>query len=487
MKKLANMKVICIWFMLFLLFFNIIICFNQVVGIQSTFQSTSIIRINTYTPFNPIQIYNDSAFESYGLPGDGSANTPYLIEGYEINITNDIGIHIVGTTRHFTIRNCFLNDSTNNDDNFGIIIYDVASGSCSIENNIIENAYTGIKVAHSPSTLIKKNTLYDSQYGIYIYKSDFTIITENNTTKCYNAGGVVISSGSDYLITKHTSILDNTGIWLSRVDSAIIRENNCTKSNLGINIYHSEHVTISDNDIIETNKLPERVPSPSLEIIWSQYISVLNNRILDNQDNYGVEVYKSNKTEFLYNKIDSCSLNGIDMRNSSEIFIGNNNITNNELEGIIVTDCYDLTIVANKISDNLMNGIKFVNTNTSTITYNNFSTNNMYGVYLDTNSTNNIFHHNNFINNAMTPNAYDDGSENLWYESSSNEGNYWFDYVGPGSYSIGGSAGSEDPYPLSSPSDLIIIQEYNQHQYSMFLLLFIFIIPTIRFVRKRKR
>jgi parallel beta-helix repeat protein len=442
-----------------------------------------------YIAHSPIEIYNDSAFVTYGFEGDGSETTPYLIEGFEFNITNDIGIHIVGTTKHFIIRDCFFNDSTNGDNNYGIYIVFTASDTCIIENNIIENAFIGISVSNSPSALIKNNTLYDSAYGISVSSSNSAIITENNTTRCYNAGGVIVNSGSDYLITKHTSLLDNVGIWVTYVDSAMIKENNCTKSNQGIEIYDSQQVTVLDNDLIEMTRPAGKTSSPSIVISWSQYVSVLDNRILNNQENYGVDLYNSNNTEFLYNHIDYNSLKGINLQNSNDVFIGNNNVTNNGEEGVYAEDCYNLAIVANEISFNSVSGIKFVNTNTSNINYNNITNNSPnYGIYLDTTSEDNIIHHNNFIENTpASPQAIDDGIGNIWYDTLTNEGNYWNDYVGPGNYALDGIAGSEDPYPLSAPTDFIIISEYNGNYLTILVLLGFLTIPLVSFIHKKRR
>ena len=80
-----------------------------------------------------------------------------------------------------------------------------------------------------------------------------------------------------------------------------------------------------------------------------------------------------------------------------------------------------------------------------------------YGIYLDIETKNVIIHHNSFVENRY-PGDYeaaqgrDDGTDNIWYDELKNEGNYWSDWSGEGSYQIEGSANTEDPYPLTNPS-----------------------------------
>ena len=42
----------------------------------------------------------------------------------------------------------------------------------------------------------------------------------------------------------------------------------------------------------------------------------------------------------------------------------------------------------------------------------------------------------------------------MWYDTVLNEGNYWSEYEGSGSYAINGSAGNTDPYPIGLSYDL---------------------------------
>ncbi|MEA1866160.1 MAG: NosD domain-containing protein, partial [Euryarchaeota archaeon] len=114
--------------------------------------------------------------------------------------------------------------------------------------------------------------------------------------------------------------------------------------------------------------------------------------------------------------------------------------------------CSDnVTIRNNDIMDGDIVFLPFLNN--STIMGNTVQ-DNYYGIYLYALSSNNTLHHNNFINNTEG-NAYDEGIYNQW--DSGSAGNYWSDYtsndtdhngIGDDPYSIQGSAGSVDRYPL---------------------------------------
>ena len=76
----------------------------------------------------------------------------------------------------------------------------------------------------------------------------------------------------------------------------------------------------------------------------------------------------------------------------------------------------------------------------------------MVGVDCSGGSDGSLFHHNSFINNYADGSSQASDSSNLpcvWYDSSTNEGNFWNDYLGSGNYTLAGVAGAEDPYPLT--------------------------------------
>jgi hypothetical protein len=47
--------------------------------------------------------------------------------------------------------------------------------------------------------------------------------------------------------------------------------------------------------------------------------------------------------------------------------------------------------------------------------------------------------------------AWDDDGGNIWYDDTTNEGNYWSNWDNKGVYPIDGGAGASDPSPLNNP------------------------------------
>jgi len=151
----------------------------------------------------------------------------------------------------------------------------------------------------------------------------------------------------------------------------------------------------------------------------------------------GISSFRSNNTDILRNTCDDNN-EGI-MIYSQDCLLEDNNLNHNFV-GIMIMGSQTLEVT----------GISVIsNTVTSSM---------VYGIEFYSYTTNNVIHHNVFQDNALggTSQAYDVGTNNIWYDTSTNQGNYWSDWSGSGSYSIDGSAGSEDPYPLSSISEFSI-------------------------------
>ncbi|MFW9794760.1 MAG: right-handed parallel beta-helix repeat-containing protein, partial [Candidatus Thorarchaeota archaeon] len=96
-----------------------------------------------YVPRNPIRITSDTEFELLGFAGNGSEDSPYLIENYmiETNSTPGFqeGIWISGTESHFIIRNCFIRGNV-----AGIFLVDTSNGR--IESNRFEELAISISI-----------------------------------------------------------------------------------------------------------------------------------------------------------------------------------------------------------------------------------------------------------------------------------------------------------------------------------------------------
>ena len=97
-------------------------------------------------------------------------------------------------------------------------------------------------------------------------------------------------------------------------------------------------------------------------------------------------------------------------------------------------------------------------------------------------SDNNIIYHNSFVDGGK---ASDCGTNNVWYDVETNEGNFWEDYSGTGEYTIDTYSNSTDPYPLEEPGKPYITETEDPANYPFSLALIA--IGLVVIVKKRKK
>ncbi len=147
-------------------------------GSQGTFTPS-------YIPHDPISIYTNAGFTSQGFPGNGTAEDPYIIEGYDITTGGDC-ISIRDTDTYFVIRNCLLTGG------LGYI-------------------YDGIALIRVNNGEIRNNTIYGKDCGVSLEASSNNIIVKNNISGNDNFGeGVVIDSSSHYNTVTTNFLSGNT-------------------------------------------------------------------------------------------------------------------------------------------------------------------------------------------------------------------------------------------------------------------------------------
>jgi parallel beta-helix repeat protein len=233
----------------------------------------------------------------------------------------------------------------------------------------------------------------------------------------------------------NSTLLNNTyfnnirGIVLRYTDHTIITNNTCYTNSQGIHLYRCDSVTLSQNTLRDNN----------------------------------IGIYSS----------------------ASDYSVIINNTCSNNSEGIRDSSSRGVFIAENICSKNIY-GIYLSGTDYSTITSNSLEENSNYGIYLVSGCNDNLIHHNLFLDNnpSGTSQACDDGVRNIWFDETSNEGNHWTDWIGLGSYSIDGSAGSVDPFPLDEEGNPPSILEFKKSITMLALLPLLIIFPIIL---KRKR
>ena len=190
--------------------------------------SVSMINKIHHEPFT---IISDADFVTYGFPGSGTEEAPYIIENYNINSESGTsGIFITGTTSYFIIKNCFFEHET-----IGIEIREIApytaiisdntcigstdlsisiltegSKGFLIRNNTCSSLGQGIRLIWSNSMIIKDNTIGNCfQQGINVHHSHSNNITYNEIENCTDFGVALVGGLSYYNLVHHNTFLDN--------------------------------------------------------------------------------------------------------------------------------------------------------------------------------------------------------------------------------------------------------------------------------------
>ena len=316
--------------------------------------------------------------------------------------------------------------SENNDISFNDIknnicgVYTIAADKNTIYCNTIEvnNKWKskGIYIEDGSCNSVCDNVIYDGDIDVL---GNINIIRDNiiRNTGIEDDDGNIISSGislgGEYYFCESNTISGN------------IVEGSGSQTRTGIYVYNSPYTIISNN------KISEYSWGIYLDGCWKYPINVNNNTISDNeiQDvKYGI------------------TLSGWDDR-----FV-NNQISSNEIsrsEYGIYMYSYNGVITGNKIFENTIsdsdNGIYIINEKENKI-------------------DDNKIYHNNLIDN--TQNAFDDSINNIWYDETSNKGNYWDDYTGTDEDGdgIGDTSYGIEPHPLINKDKYPLMYPYGANR-----------------------
>ncbi|MBY8998823.1 MAG: right-handed parallel beta-helix repeat-containing protein, partial [Candidatus Thorarchaeota archaeon] len=175
--------------------------------------------LHAYTPHDPITIDGDSNFSdtalAEGWAGNGSAESPYVIDGLEIDRNGGAGhgINITNTRVHFIISHSNFTGATVNPGS-GIYLNNVSYGV--LLNNTCTSNRNGIYLIDSNFNTLANNTCTGNVIGIYMYDSDFNTVSDNDC-----------SGNSNY------------GMLQYYCDSNVFRRNIC--SNNGIDGIHAQY------------------------------------------------------------------------------------------------------------------------------------------------------------------------------------------------------------------------------------------------------
>jgi len=359
--------------------------------------------------------------------GSGTANNPFIIQGWSIDASTANGIEIrnilnadpIATPVYFVIRNVFIHAETRT--HADIVLDSDASSPNLVCFECPNNAFSGV---------IANSTLTDNAYGIVLANS-------NNI----EVSGITIK---------------DTGTGLQCVGSSFIqiRANRIANSVKGVNL----DCSVTDafyNSIIDTDSgfLIGNYGSIDLErnsVATPRGFTLNGTASTIIRGNQIIGAAGLTTQLFQY---------AIDMAETSAVSIESNNITNSGpaqvragSSGVKIESCPVDTVSGQPLSCN------------TAILRNTISVANSYGISLFAVQGVQVFH-NHFLDNTIQ--AFDQTGQNTWDNGYPSGGNFWSDYLGvdncsgplqnicPSPDGIGDTPHmfnfNEDHYPLMTP------------------------------------
>jgi parallel beta-helix repeat protein len=283
------------------------------------------------------------------------------------------------------------------------------------------------------------------------------VITDCTFKECYegirleNVGAGTATIANNSITYGYTpEVGPNAGIVVESSDSVLIFNNTISLAGIyGIYCVNSEACNINSNSIslhIEGIELDDCIAS-----------IIANNTLY--QNSHAINCLHSNFVIITDNICEENDYSGITVAVSDSALVSNNkcfyNFGPGDGDGIVIVMSSNSTIANNEITYHEY-GIRALGTTSCQYTQNLLRKNSDYGIGLVPESVGPMSQHNTvflniFIDNNPngTSQALDDGVSNVWFDNATNEGNYWSDWQGSGSYLIEGLASSSDPFPLS--------------------------------------
>ncbi|MHA1483722.1 MAG: right-handed parallel beta-helix repeat-containing protein [Candidatus Thorarchaeota archaeon] len=374
---------------------------------------TTKISVPSYEEQTPILAYNDFDMDNYASAleweGDGSPDTPYIIEGYNITTDSD-SILIHDTTRAFEIRDCLITSFSSGAGN-GIMINNATQAA--IVDTVVMDKSDTIDVRNVPSLYIENCTIYDGGSSVFIYNCSGATIAECDIYDNFDSG-IYLELCNNSMISNNeiNSTVVGAGIYLGSSHYVTIIGNHifdCAAS--GVWAVLSPHATI-ENNIIHNNMFFTG-PMCGIHLENSPYASIIGNAIYDNARN-GIFVEASDWVYIFDNEIYGNSDHGIDVMFSLEGTILQNNIHGNgywpvvmnALCGIYLGPAINFTISDNMIWNNTPSGISMEGSESIEIINNDIFNNTDTGVFAAGSGSEDLV----IFNNRIHGNGYDIGS-----------------------------------------------------------------------------
>jgi len=385
-----------------------------------------------YTAHDPIFIDRDGNFTAANgvTGGSGISTDPYIIEGWEINASEDHGIHIRNVGAHFIIRDTRIHADWSS---YGVWFYNVSNAK--VESVVIERVVFGIYLQYTANVTVSSNSMLHVGTGILSYYSTLTTITSNDVSESgdgvrlryshnnslrfndfsYNSHGVYLEASNDNIINNNTAVGNgNDAISVTHSIGNVIADNTMIEAGIFIEgdslQYWNTHTIATSNTVngrpvyYWKNVSGGTIPPGAGQVILANCTGVvtegqnvsnasagiqlgysIGNTIRDNlvfgNYWYGIYLYRSHDNSLARNTVSENAREGIFTWHSSGNYIVYNDVSSNYLHGIHVSRSDGTVISDNMVFSHDSAGIAGLHSNDLVIS-NNTAADNEYGLYL---------------------------------------------------------------------------------------------------------
>jgi parallel beta-helix repeat protein len=279
------------------------------------------------TVSSPITITNDNELASIASLGDGTQENPYILENYYIQTTGTTAISVSNTNSHFIIKNSLFSfELPSYAGQKGIMLQNLTNGK--IINNTLSGSYYGIYLDKTNQTIVELNKITNMSQSIFLQYSYNNVINDNHLKD----GGIVgiyifIKSSFNTIENNYVSSMKNHGFAIISSFNSIY--NNTFAFNLlhGINQEHSGAFNNSyyNNTVFGNSK--------SGIYFGNTLNNTLQNNFIYSNSEYGIYLHANSQSNLITkNKIFSNGLNDLYDGNPSSNNVGTNQVGHSPID-----------------------------------------------------------------------------------------------------------------------------------------------------------
>ena len=246
---------------------------------QPTAQTAQRAAVLGYSIHDPIDIDGNAQFTNASgvVWGSGTPSDPYIIEGWEIDVSGDYavdGIRIWHTDAHFIVRDVYVS-SILTAANGGISLHSVENGS--IVNATLENLVVGVACfSLGENLIVEECTFRNCTTGCAVYEAHNITVTSNTFSR--NDVGLQFANGDNITASDNSLTMNSAlSITLTGMNDSVVVDNHIAKSSgEGVRLGACRNVTLQDNVLESTGQVTYGF---GIHVVESTSCKIYNNRI----------------------------------------------------------------------------------------------------------------------------------------------------------------------------------------------------------------